>query len=245
MNSPLFTIITVCYNAEATIKPTISSVKAQNYRGFEYIIIDGASKDNTLKIIDNDRDIVSTLVSEPDCGIYHAMNKGIDAANGEYLIFLNAGDRFHSANTLNDIAKLIGENRPDIIYGDTAIVNNCGDFIKMRRHRPPTKLTADSFKMGMLVCHQAFWVRRNIALKYNLRYRFSADFDWCVRVLKESDSILNCNTTLVDYLNEGATTRNRVKSLIERFNSMCHHYGIISTVAHHTIFLIRGFRGLN
>jgi Glycosyltransferases involved in cell wall biogenesis len=92
---PRFSIITVTYNAEKVIEKTIQSIVGQTYKNYEYIIIDGASKDSTLAIIDKYRDNVNKLISEPDKGLYDAMNKGIAAASGDYLCFLNAGDIFH------------------------------------------------------------------------------------------------------------------------------------------------------
>ena len=91
----------------------------------------------------------------------------------------------------------------------------------------------------MLVCHQAFFARRDHAVAYDLRYRFSADFDWCIRVMKQSTVLHNTRLTLIDYLNEGMTTRNHRASLRERFRIMCRHYGTVQTVALHLKFAIR------
>ena len=91
----------------------------------------------------------------------------------------------------------------------------------------------------MLVCHQAFFARRAIAPLYDLHYRFSADFDWCIRVMKQSNVLHNTHLTLIDYLEEGLTTHNHQASLLERFHIMCRHYGTASTVIHHFWFAIR------
>ena len=172
METPLFSIITITFNAESTLRPTLESVAAQTYKGYEYLIIDGASRDATVELA-RQYPCVSHIVSEPDRGLYDAMNKGIAAANGEYLIFLNAGDSLYAPDTLQKIADFIGENRPDIIYGETAIVDSERRFISMRRLKAPEKLTWKSFRMGMLVCHQAFIARRRLAPPYDLTYRFS------------------------------------------------------------------------
>lgn len=240
MSNPLFSVITVCYNAGKTIGSTVTSVKGQSFSGFEYIIVDGASKDATIDIIRNSRIHVDKLISEPDSGIYDAMNKGIAAATGEYLIFLNAGDGFYSDDTLEIIANMIGENRPDVIYGDTAIVDGNGSFKSMRRLRPPRKLTANSFRLGMTVCHQAFIAKRDIAPLYDLSYRFSSDFDWCLYILESASWCYNTDTILINYLDEGVTTRNHKASLAERFNIMHRHYGLGSTAIFHIWFIIRG-----
>lgn len=239
---PKFSIITVTYNAEKVLEDTIQSVITQSYKNVEYIIVDGGSKDGTLGIIEKYRQHIAHLVSEPDKGLYDAMNKGIRLATGDYLCFLNAGDELHEDDTLFLMVHSIkGNTLPDVIYGETQIVDENGHFIRMRRLSAPEVLTWKSFKKGMLVCHQAFFARRELAVNepYNLKYRFSADFDWCIRIMKKSKSIHNSGLTVIDYLSEGMTTRNHKASLMERFHIMCHHYGYISTIAHHMWFVVR------
>ena len=244
MNSihPTFSIITVTYNAGKVLEDTILSVISQTYRNVEYIIVDGSSKDNTLKIIGKYPKHVSKMVSEPDKGLYDAMNKGIRMATGDYLCFLNAGDKFHEKETLQKIAETLKDkDLPDVIYGETAIVDEGGNFLHMRRLSTPDRLNWKSFKQGMLVCHQAFLAKRELALKYpyDMQYRFSADFDWCIRIMKEAKCLHNTRLTLIDYLNEGMTTRNHKASLKERFHIMAKHYGWVSTILHHCWFVIR------
>lgn len=149
---PTFSIITVTYNAEKVLEETIQSVITQTYRNVEYIIVDGASKDNTLKIIEKYQGYISLMVSEPDKGLYDAMNKGIQMATGDYLCFLNAGDKLHENNTLQRIAETLNDKElPDVVYGETAIVDEEGNFLHMRRLSTPEHLTWKSFKQGMLV----------------------------------------------------------------------------------------------
>lgn len=233
-----FTIITCTYNAAPTIERTILSVDNQTYQNIEHLIIDGASKDDTLKVASISKR--AKVVSEPDKGLYDAMNKGIRLATGDYLIFLNAGDKFHSPDTLLQVAEMLNGDE-DVIYGETALVDNDGKFIKMRRLQAPKKLNWKSFQKGMLVCHQAFWVKRELALQtlYNLKYRYSADVDWCIRIMKQSEVLFNTNETLIDYLSEGLTTANRKASLKERFAIMQDHYGLLRTIANHIWFLVR------
>ena len=122
--TPTFSVITITYNAAATLEDTIQSVITQTYHHIEYIVVDGASKDSTLQIAEKYRTNISKLISEPDKGLYDAMNKGIGMATGDYLIFLNAGDCFHDDSTLQRIVSgLKGLELPDIIYGNTAIVD--------------------------------------------------------------------------------------------------------------------------
>ena len=244
MNSkePIFSVITVCYNAEKTIEKTLQSVASQTYSQIEYIIIDGASKDNTLNIIQKYQTHISQLVSEKDKGLYDAMNKAIRIATGDYLCFLNAGDSFHTNQSLELLAKSIPTNTlPDVLYGETALVNAAGEFVKMRRLKTPEVLNWKSFKQGMLVCHQAFFAKRTLCPLYDLNYRFSSDFDWCIRIMKKSQSLHNSHLTLIDYLEEGMTTQNHKASLQERFHIMVKHYGWCSTILHHIWFVIRAF----
>ena len=241
---PKFSIVTVTYNAGKVLEDTIQSIISQTYRNVEYIIVDGKSKDNTLEIVDKYRNHISKVVSEPDKGLYDAMNKGILLATGDYLCFLNAGDELHDNQTLQQIVHTLKcPTQPDVIYGETAIVDKEGRFLHMRRLSAPEKLHWKSFKQGMLVCHQAFFARRELAVKhlYDLKYRFSADFDWCIRIMKEAKCLHNTRLTLIDYLNEGMTTQNHKASLKERFRIMAKHYGWISTILHHGWFVIRLF----
>ena len=239
--TPLFSIITVTYYAESVLEETILSVVSQTYHNIEYIIVDGASKDRTLSIVNKYRDKIQAVVSEPDKGLYDAMNKGLKMAKGEYVCFLNAGDTFHEDDTLQLIVHQLNKSNvlPDVIYGETALVDAQRHFVRMRRLQTPDTLNWKSFRQGMLVCHQAFIAKRALTETYDLNYRFSADFDWCIRVMKKASLLHNTRLTLIDYLDEGMTTKNRKASLKERFRIMAKHYGYISTVLHHIWFVLR------
>lgn len=237
---PLFSIITVTYNAEATIMPTLESVDGQSFAGYEHLVIDGMSKDATISLIDSNPSSLRKVISEADSGIYDAMNKGISIARGKYLIFLNAGDRFHSAETLRHIADAIEANDyPGVVYGQTQLVDNNGHYIADRHLSAPEQLTYKSFANGMVVCHQAFVALARLAPLYNLKYRFSADYDWCIQCLQHSRKNVLVPETIIDYLQEGTTTANHKASLKERFRIMCHYYGIVPTVLRHISFVPR------
>ena len=237
------TVITVAFNSAATIADCMQSVLDQTHPDIEYIVVDGQSNDNTIDIIrEFEPKFTNRLrwVSEKDNGIYDAMNKGIKLATGDYLCFLNAGDGLHEDDTLLQMVHSInGTALPGVLYGETEIVDSQGHFLYMRRLSAPATLTWKSFKQGMLVCHQAFFARRDLVEPYDLRYRFSADFDWCIRIMKKADVLHNTHLTLIDYLNEGMTTRNHKASLKERFRIMSRHYGWASTVTHHLWFVLR------
>lgn len=238
--TPTFSIITVTYNAEKVLEETIQSVISQTYRHIEYIIVDGASVDGTLSLVEKYRAQIDKVVSEPDKGLYDAMNKAISLATGDYLCFLNAGDCFHEDHTLQQMVYTLRRNDlPDVLYGETAIVDTNGHFLRMRRLSTPETLTWKDFRKGMLVCHQAFFPRRTLVEPYNLHYRYSADFDWCIRILKKAHATHNTHLTIIDYLEEGMTTQNRKASLKERFRIMAKHYGWISTLLYHAWFVVR------
>lgn len=236
----LFSIITVTYNASQWLERTIQSVISQSYPHIEYIIIDGNSTDGTLEIIKKYQSSIAHCVSEPDSGLYDAMNKGLKLASGDYVWFLNAGDTIYSETTVQEIVNLLkGEKMPDIVYGETQIVDSEGSALGMRRLKSPEKLSWKSFRMGMLVCHQSFLVKRTIAEPYNLQYRFTADYDWCIRCMRKADAIFNTRLTISRFLEAGLSAANRKESLKERYRIMCENYGKIPTQIRHIWFAIR------
>jgi len=253
-------IITVTFNAEKVLEKTILSVINQTYNNIEHIIIDGGSSDGTVDIIRQYQSCLHYWISEPDKGIYDAMNKGLREATGYYVWFLNAGDTFQHHNIVTELAGIAASaGQPDVLYGETDLMNRDGRVFAERRLKTPKYLTWKSFRMGMLVCHQAFIVKRSIAPQYDIQYRFSADFDWCIRCLKKAEEIgetgevgeetrgliplsgkiVNTNLRLVNYLYEGATTANRKASLKERYDIMCRYYGVIPTRIRHLWFAVR------
>lgn len=236
----LISIITVTYNASSTVETTLRSIAKQTWTDYEHIIVDGASTDDTLQKVNSITTNNQRVISEPDNGLYDAMNKGIDMAKGEYLLFLNAGDAFHSPDTLSHIASaIISNNRPGIVYGQTDIVDSNGRFITERHLRAPEHLSYESFAEGMVVCHQAFVALARIVEPFDLKYKFSADYEWCIRCLQHSRKNVYVDETLIDYLRDGMSTANRRKSLFERFKIMCYYYGTIPTIRRHMHFAQR------
>ena len=244
------TIITVTYNAASVLQRTLDSISQQTYQHIEHLIIDGASKDETVTIAEHYKEKAAyevVILSEPDHGLYDAMNKGLHKATGDYLVFMNAGDTLHAENSLEIVvegqrSKVEG---PAVIFGDTAIVDTDGQFLHLRRLRPPRQLNWKSFRQGMLVCHQAFYVRTDIARQneYDLQYRHSADVAWCIRVMKQAEemglALVNTHAVLADFMEGGNTTQNHRASLKERYQVMCRHYGRLQTFFLHIWFVIR------
>jgi len=251
-------IVTITYNAARTLQRTLDSVACQTYADIEHLIIDGASKDATVAIAERYKaasrhEVV--IQSEPDKGLYDAMNKGLLKATGDYLVFLNAGDTLYAPDTIETVVRCAqqppllleraGGEVPAVIYGDTAITDAEGNFLHLRTHRPPEQLTWKSFKQGMLVCHQAFYVLTSLArqIPYDLQYRHSADVDWCIRIMREAERqhlpLVNTHAILANFEEGGDTTQHHRDSLKERFSVMAHHYGLCQTLILHGWFILR------
>ncbi len=219
------------------------SLREQSFRNFEHIVVDGLSSDKTLEVVRNLGDDRLRILSEKDSGLYDAMNKGLRMARGKYVLFLNAGDCFSSPEELTEYARAASEDC-DVIYADTQLVNGEGKVLGPRHLSVPSSLTYKSFLNGMLVCHQAFMVRRELAPEYDLRYRFSSDYDWCIRCLKKTvpERCRNLERVAVNYLTDGMTDKNKFKSLRERFDVMKDHYGLTRAVGAHLSFIPRAVK---
>ena len=252
------TYVTITFNAASVLQRTLDSVLQQDYPDIVHLIIDGASTDDTLKLVDDyiERSNAAEnghriqVMSEPDEGIYDAMNKGLRSLDGDYVCFLNAGDFLPAPDTVSKIVAhislVVGDgNMPAVAYGDTDIVDGEGRFLHHRRLAPPEHLTWKSFRQGMLVCHQAFYARTDfaIATPYDRQYRYSADVDWCIRVMKaaakENVPLHNLHMVVVNYTQEGQTTLHHRESLWERYRVMERHYGPIQTFFLHCWFVVR------
>lgn len=247
------TYVTITYNAANVLQRTLDSVLQQDYPEITHLIIDGASTDGTMEMVNDyiersnetDNGHRVQMTSEPDKGIYDAMNKGLRSLDGDYICFLNAGDFLPAPDTVSRIAQQVDSQLPAVLYGDTDIVDGEGRFLHHRRLAPPEDLTWKSFRQGMLVCHQAFYARTDfaIATPYNQKYRYSADVDWCIRIMKAAEKenvpLLNLHMVVVNYTQEGQTTIHHRESLIERYRVMESHYGRVSTLLMHCWFVIR------
>lgn len=239
------TIITISYNAEELIERTIRSILNQSSTDYEYLIVDGASKDKTLEIAKSfkndftDKDVPFRWISAPDNGIYDAMNKGLKMAKGDYIWFVNCGDSIASSTVLSEIIQKNSDSSADFIYGETQIVHFDGSIMGARRLKAPKKLTWKKFRMGMLVCHQSMLVRTSIAPFFETNYRYSSDFDWAIKCLKKSNNILNVEQILSLFLDGGVSKSKMKASLKERFEIMALNYGWFPTALRHGWFVLR------
>lgn len=235
--NPKISIITVVRNGADDLRQTLTSLSSLEYDAKELIVIDGASTDETPLVIAEFAHHISYWISEPDQGLYDAMNKGIKAATGEYLWFVNAGDLPYSTDVLQQVFKP-SEQYADIYFGDAMIITPKGEELGLRRKTLPNTLTANSLKCGMVVCHQAFIVRKNIAPLYDLTYRYVADIDWVIKSLETATSIQNAHAIICKFSIGGISTKHRRCSLIERFHVMRKHYGLCATLVAHVRFVV-------
>lgn len=237
-------VITVVWNAAAELERTLANLSAldRSAAELEVVVIDGGSTDGTTAVMERYGELISFGVSEPDRGLYDAMNKGIRAATGDYLWFVNAGDTVYGWDILTKIFGSDGVSAAgglaDIYYGETLVTTPEGEALGLRRKRLPRGgLTWRSLERGMVVCHQSFIVRRQIAPLYDTdRYRLAADIDWVIECLKRAFSVVDTGLVLSCFTTGGLSTRRRRASWLERWEIMRHHYGLLRTLWAHAGF---------
>lgn len=228
-------IITATYNSGLTLRDTIRSVLSQSYPDIEYIIIDGGSKDNTLEIINEYKDKISKVISEPDKGIYDAMNKGIHMATGDIVGILNSDDFFTSTDVIENTAKAFESNDIDAVFGDIHFVKP-DNLNRPVRHYSSSIFRPALFRFGFMPAHPSFYVKRTCYEKYglyDLNYKIASDYDLLIR-------FLYVNRIAYKYLNMdfvtmrvgGASTEN-VKSRVvlnKEIVRACRKYGIYTNL---------------
>src|ERR1700743_2328493 len=230
---PILSVITIVYNNVKDIERTILSVIGQTYHNIEYIVVDGLSTDGTLAVINKYESRIARIISEKDEGIYDAMNKGLAAAKGDYVIFMNSGDEFFDADTV--AAVFASADDADIYYGETERIDAGGQSLGQRRHKAPKKFDWRSFRYGMSVSHQAIYIKRALTEPYDRQYQLSADIDWILRIAKKAKTIVNVNRYVAKYLVGGMSKKKHRQSLSERFHIMKKHYGLLPTAFNHMV----------
>mgnify|MGYP000032375656 CR=1 FL=1 len=228
--NPIVSVITVAYNAAEFIERTIQSVIAQTYDSIEYVIIDGKSKDGTLDIVKKYESQIDILVSEKDKSLYDAMNKGIRHATGDYIVFMNAGDCFAAADTLEQAMK--GSNQADLVYGLALRIDEDGNERAWHKKTPiPAKLSHKNFINGMIICHQCFVVKRSCAEEYDLSvWKIANDIDWCIRTMKNVKTKHFYDEVFCHFLEGGVSDERRWKAFRERFEISKKHFGLFPTL---------------
>lgn len=175
-------IITVVYNGSETIESAIKSVLSQDYQNIEYIIVDGYSTDDTLKKINIYRDRINVILSEPDLGIYDAINKGIALARGEIITFLHCDDVYTNSSIISNVINFMNSYRLDYIYGDVNYLNKSGSIVRCYKS---FKLSLNKIRFGIIPAHTSLFMRRylfDIIGYYSTDYKIAGDFDFFVRL---------------------------------------------------------------
>lgn len=198
--SPLFSIITVTFNAGNELQKTIDSVTCQDFKNFEYIIIDGASKDNTLEIIKNNSSSIFKWISEPDGGIYEAMNKGIKMAAGDWINFMNAGDVFTGPRVLDAVCKKL-DPIADVVYGDRNYIDQDGLVVKQAARSIETIFERMPFG------HQSMFVKNDVLqnMLFNETYKYAADYELLIRLFIDGAKFQYIEETICNFASGGAS----------------------------------------
>lgn len=228
-------IVTVTYNCENTISETLASVVNQDYKNKEYVVIDGASKDKTLSIIKEYESSIDIMISEPDKGIFDAMNKSLDYVTGDYVIFINSGDKFVNSHIVKDIFE--GKNySEDLIYGDVYVQTRYG--FKLRKadaiyQYNPSKRDLVFKSQGF--CHQSLFTKVSALKKerFDLSYSIGADYDTTARVFYHgAQKIVNVGFPIAVFDDRvgGASHYKEVKMYKERFNMFKYNPTIIDWI---------------
>ncbi|WP_338763833.1 glycosyltransferase family 2 protein [Bernardetia sp. ABR2-2B] len=256
-------IITVVRNAKELFSQTFESVKNQTYQNIEYIVIDGNSTDGTKQLIEENQEFITTWISEKDKSLYDAMNKGLKLSTGDFVWFLHAGDTIPTPQTVEDLIKsILYKNKSesqseiediDFIYGKVKIKQLDNSFTDYHKIAPTEKELAKkgykNFLEGMVICHQAMFVRREIAPLYDLDFRLAGDIDWSIRLFKEIEKRKNnkqevrvrqSEIIVAHFLAGGISTSQKKKSLKERFKIFQKHIGFVGAIWQH--FVIFGKR---
>ena len=239
---PVISVITVTWNNLEGLKKTAMSVNCQHQRDrIEWIVVDGESTDGSqdfMKLQQKEQ-----WICEKDEGLYDAMNKGLKAAKGDFVWFLNAGDTFYAPHTVNDVLPLL--SNAHLVYGETALVTVDGKQVGLRSEittrKLPQILKFESMRYGMVVNHQSLVVSKRLCSPFNLSYRIAADYDWVCQILKQNPNTLQAPFVMSNFELGGLSSQRLKASWKERFAIMKSHFGLFKTIVAHFYFVIRFF----
>ena len=201
-----FTIVTVCYNAGKILEKTITSVLSQTYRNIEYIIIDGASSDNTKEVLEKYADKIDIIISEPDNGLYDAMNKAIDIATGDYINFMNAGDYFSDDYVLESVANQINEDEDDVVYGDSTMIFGHGKTIFSKATDPVSLIGKRP-----IYRHNASFTRTSLHKKFPFdlskanEFKYALDYNHIFNIWSKGAIFKKVNVDVVTWIKDGVS----------------------------------------
>lgn len=213
-------IVTICYNNEKDIRETIESVLSQTYNDIEYIIKDGGSKDGTLSVVEEYKDKITKVISAPDKGLYDAINTGIQAATGDVVGLIHAGDCLHDERVIEDIAQFFKENDVDVMYGHSRIVDSNGNA---KRLNISPRFRKCLVKWGWMASHQSIYAKRDVFEKYGFYTQNvggSGDYEWFVNVFyKHADDLkIKLNDRYVVRFSLGGQSTVNISSRVQKKN---------------------------
>jgi len=240
----MLSVISIAYNNINGLKKTLEVFSDHSFNGaLELVVVDGNSNDGTKAFL-AEQHICNNWVSEPDKGIYNAMNKGLQMARGEYVWFLNSGDFAKDADTIRRLLEVL-ESRPDAVYAETMMVDEhwkpLGTRSEMSTRKLPEQLNWQSFRMGMNVGHQSFVVKRSLAANYDETFRYVADIDWMISTLKHCKNIVKMEGILACFTLDGFSSKHRKASNNERYKVLQKHYGYLPNLFNHFKILLRKY----
>jgi len=210
-------IVTITYNSEKTIEETIESVLSQSYKNIEYIVVDGNSSDSTVEIVNQYRDKISRFISEPDNGIYDAMNKGLKLATGDIIAILNSDDVYFNNKVIEEVIERFQELKVDALYGDLYYVEE-NDLSKVSRHWKSSPFKLGSFRKGWHPAHPTFFVKRYIYIKYgyfDTSMKVSADFELMLRLLEKHSISSSYFPKVLVKMRLGGESNSSIKNIIQ------------------------------
>lgn len=213
---PKVTVVTVCRNVRDMLARTIDSVDAQTYDNLEYVVVDGLSDDGTVDMLHQRDDSIDRWISEPDSGIYDAMNKGVALATGDWVIFMNAGDTFYADDTVERVFATDFDDNVDVVYGDVAIPAVCG-FPVVKAASEPRNCHR------MYFCHQSAFARLEALRKhpFDISRRYSADFKFFKTLLLSGARFVHVGMPVALYDMTGVSNRRRSEGLRDNMRVIC------------------------
>lgn len=238
----ILSVISIAYNNLPGLRKTLEPFENHPFQGkIELIVVDGGSQDGTSEFLQSSHNI-QQWVSEPDHGIYNAMNKGLRMATGDYVWFLNSGDYLYDIESLKNLMDSLKEN-PDAAYAETMMVNPSGVELGPRSEittrKLPDNLNWKSLRYGMNVGHQSFVIKRSLCPEYNELFKYVSDIDWMITALKNCKKVVKLPGYLACFTLEGFSSSNRSASNKERFKVLQSHYGLIPNLLNHLKIVVR------
>jgi len=247
MHEHPLTLITINYNNLQGLQATVASVVNQIApKKWHWMVIDGGSTDGSKDYLEANSELFDLWVSEPDKGIYDAMNKGLQQVKQGFVWFLNSGDRLHGTNALAAVlGKMETHPQADCFYSDTYFVDEAyrelGLISALKPQKFPQELTFESFRYGMNICHQSFVVSRELASFYKTEYRQAADIDWILEILKKRPVCVQVASVLSEFQTGGSSSQHARKAMKERYKILQSHFGLLPNLGAHAWIVLRRF----